>query len=159
VTSERQLSSRLAAQRKAQARRHAVDAGPLHRPVDEPRLHHADGRVLILRPFIVRRSTSAMPRLARRHWVPSASEDYILTLARETAARDADANAAEIDRLIAANCRIHERDCVNLNLATNVMNPEHKGGQRHLLRFAPAPNDGLPPLRAPTCSQGLRPRS
>ena len=64
-----------------------------------------------------------MAALARRAWVPGACEDLVQAIATETAARDAAATAAEIDRLIAANRRIHERDCVNLNPATNTMNP------------------------------------
>ena len=65
-----------------------------------------------------------MAELAYRDWVPAACEDFVQTLAAETAARDADATAAEVDRLIAENRAIHERDCVNLNPATNVMNPK-----------------------------------
>lgn len=65
----------------------------------------------------------AKTNLAARQWVPSASEDYIQSLARETAA----ASSADVDkriaRLIVENREIHERDCINLNPATNVMNP------------------------------------
>jgi glycine hydroxymethyltransferase len=64
-----------------------------------------------------------MPALARRAWVPAASEDFVQRLAAETASRDAAATDAELARLIAANRRIHEHDCVNLNPATNTMNP------------------------------------
>ncbi len=64
-----------------------------------------------------------MPHLARRAWVPAAIEDYVAEIAGATAQRDADATAAEIDRLIAWNRDIHEADCVNLNPATNAMNP------------------------------------
>jgi glycine hydroxymethyltransferase len=64
-----------------------------------------------------------MTSLARRAWVPAKCEDYIQSLAAATARRDPDENDAELERLIAANRRIHERDCVNLNPATNVMNP------------------------------------
>jgi glycine hydroxymethyltransferase len=64
-----------------------------------------------------------MTALVRRPWVPEGIEDYVQSLAGATAGRDADANDAELARLIAANRRIHERDCVNLNPATNVMNP------------------------------------
>jgi glycine hydroxymethyltransferase len=65
-----------------------------------------------------------MTSLARRGWVPAHCEDYILALAEKTARQDADAIEADIDRLIAQNRQIHERDCVNLNPATNVMNPK-----------------------------------
>ncbi|MFN7194874.1 MAG: serine hydroxymethyltransferase, partial [bacterium] len=64
-----------------------------------------------------------MPALARRAWVPSPSEDLVQSIAAETAARDPAGISAEIDQLIAANRRIHERDCINLNPATNTLNP------------------------------------
>ncbi|MBL8699060.1 MAG: DegT/DnrJ/EryC1/StrS family aminotransferase [Alphaproteobacteria bacterium] len=64
-----------------------------------------------------------MAALARRSWVPKNCDDLVDALAGAAAARGVDANAAEIDRLIAENRRIHEQDCVNLNPATNVMNP------------------------------------
>jgi len=64
-----------------------------------------------------------MTHLERRGWVPLACEDYILGIARETAAAPAGAVADWIDALIAENRQIHDRDCINLNPATNVMNP------------------------------------
>jgi len=64
-----------------------------------------------------------MPALARRAWVPSSCEDLVQRIAADTAARAPGDTAAELDRLIAANRRIHERDCINLNPATNTMNP------------------------------------
>jgi glycine hydroxymethyltransferase len=64
-----------------------------------------------------------MTNLQRRRWVPDACEDYIQRIATETAGGDADAVAARIDALIAENHAIHDRDCINLNPATNVMNP------------------------------------
>lgn len=63
-----------------------------------------------------------MPHLAPRPWVPAHCEDLIQTQAAETAATS-DAVAARIDRLIDRNAEIHDRDCFNLNPATNVMNP------------------------------------
>ena len=60
---------------------------------------------------------------ARRTRMPAPIEDYVAGSAAETAARDADATEAEIDRLIAWNRQIHDADCVNLNPATNAMNP------------------------------------
>src|SRR5260370_2593577 len=65
-----------------------------------------------------------MTALARRSWVPHPSEDYILAIAGKTSRDRADAVAAEIGALIAENRRIHEEDCINLNPATNVMNPK-----------------------------------
>lgn len=62
--------------------------------------------------------------LQRRGWVPGETEDFVQALARDAAGRDADATEAEIARLVAENRRIHERDCLNLNPATNVMNPK-----------------------------------
>lgn len=63
-----------------------------------------------------------MPHLARRPWVPPACEAHILDLAAKTAA-PAEAVAARIEALIQRNLEIHDRDCFNLNPATNVMNP------------------------------------
>jgi glycine hydroxymethyltransferase len=67
--------------------------------------------------------TGARPALARRDWVPEAAEAYIQRLAAVSAGSDADAIEASIAAHIAENRAIHERDCVNLNPATNVMNP------------------------------------
>jgi len=64
-----------------------------------------------------------MPMLQRRPWVPAASEDFVQSVAAEAAAATPDATEREIARLIAENRAIHEKKCVNLNPATNVMNP------------------------------------
>ncbi len=64
-----------------------------------------------------------MPHLARRAWVPADAESLVQMIAAETAEQSSDALAARISDLIAANHRIHEHDCFNLNPATNVMNP------------------------------------
>lgn len=64
-----------------------------------------------------------MPHLARRDWVPAHCEDYI----QETAGTaDGSSNAVErrLIALVEENAAIHERDCINLNPATNVMNPK-----------------------------------
>ena len=63
-----------------------------------------------------------MPHLSLRPWVPAACEDLIQGIASETSAPSADI-AARIDRLADRNTQIHDRDCFNLNPATNVMNP------------------------------------
>ncbi|MDR6872667.1 glycine hydroxymethyltransferase [Bosea sp. BE125] len=65
-----------------------------------------------------------MTALGRRDWVPQASEDYVLGIAAETAGQSLDAVAARIAALTVENRNIHERDCINLNPATNVMNPK-----------------------------------
>lgn len=65
-----------------------------------------------------------MQTSAQRSWVPADSENYIQALAGQYAALDADRLEIELDRLIDENRQIHERDCINLNPATNVMNPK-----------------------------------
>ncbi|MFL6128015.1 MAG: serine hydroxymethyltransferase [Mycobacteriales bacterium] len=61
--------------------------------------------------------------LAARPWVPAAAEDRVRTVAEAAAGAPPAAVLAEIERLAAENRRIHDQDCVNLNPATNVMNP------------------------------------
>jgi len=53
--------------------------------------------------------------LQRRPWVPAASEDHVLSIAADAASRDAAGVAAEIERLVADNHRIHDVDGLNLN--------------------------------------------
>ena len=65
-----------------------------------------------------------MTALAYRNWVPAACEQYIQTLAQTTSGQNSGEVAAAIDRCIALNRTIHEVDCINLNPATNVMNPK-----------------------------------
>ena len=62
--------------------------------------------------------------LERRAWVPEACERYVQEIAAEGAAGDAEANERRLLSLVAENRSIHERDCVNLNPAGNVMNPK-----------------------------------
>lgn len=62
--------------------------------------------------------------LRRRSWVPASSEDFVQKLACATAAADADLLESRINRLVQENREIHEALCVNLNPATNVMNPK-----------------------------------
>ena len=64
-----------------------------------------------------------MTHLAPRPWVPDTAETLVARYAAETAARDSAATARRIAELAEENRRIHERDCFNLNPATNVMNP------------------------------------
>ncbi|MFK7945678.1 MAG: serine hydroxymethyltransferase [Paracoccaceae bacterium] len=64
-----------------------------------------------------------MTSLTRRGWVPTACEDYVQSLAGLAAERDSDALANWIEGLTVENGQIHDRDCINLNPATNVMNP------------------------------------
>lgn len=61
--------------------------------------------------------------LARRPWVPDHCETLIQRIAAHTATEDSSAIHERIEALAEANRHIHERDCFNLNPATNVMNP------------------------------------
>ncbi|HMK80087.1 MAG TPA: aminotransferase class I/II-fold pyridoxal phosphate-dependent enzyme [Xanthobacteraceae bacterium] len=65
-----------------------------------------------------------MPALMRRDWVPADCETYVQSIAAQVAAADAAAVDARIEALIAQNHAIHDEDCVNLNPATNVLNPK-----------------------------------
>ena len=62
-------------------------------------------------------------KLTRREWVPSGAEDLVQRVAAEAAAATIAAVDARVHDLIDENRRIHEVECINLNPATNVMNP------------------------------------
>ena len=64
-----------------------------------------------------------MSILEKRNWVPQNCESYIQQIASEAAKAESQTLAVRIDELIDLNRTIHERDCFNLNPATNVMNP------------------------------------
>lgn len=61
--------------------------------------------------------------LAHRNWVPTQSETLVQTIATRTGSQSSAAIATQIEALAAQNREIHERECFNLNPATNVMNP------------------------------------
>jgi glycine hydroxymethyltransferase len=61
--------------------------------------------------------------LAGRPWVPEATRDLVRDVAAGVAGRSAASTLAEIERLVAWNHRIHDVESVNLNPATNIMNP------------------------------------
>jgi glycine hydroxymethyltransferase len=63
-----------------------------------------------------------MTYLAPRPWVPANCETRVQTIATATGRPSATVDA-RIEALIAANLQTHDRDCFNLNPATNVMNP------------------------------------
>jgi glycine hydroxymethyltransferase len=65
-----------------------------------------------------------MTSLSRRSWVPAGPESYIQSLAAQVAKASADENEAALMRFIGESREIHERDCINLNPATNMMNPK-----------------------------------
>lgn len=64
-----------------------------------------------------------MSNLARRDWVGETVEDYVGAMAQWTQTERASAIEERIAALAAENKRIHDRQCVNLNPATNTMNP------------------------------------
>ncbi|MCB1474205.1 MAG: serine hydroxymethyltransferase, partial [Rhodobiaceae bacterium] len=64
-----------------------------------------------------------MTALERRGWVPAACEDLVCELAESAAATPGGELLAHVEDLARQNRDIHERDCFNLNPATNVMNP------------------------------------
>jgi glycine hydroxymethyltransferase len=64
-----------------------------------------------------------MPSLSHRPWVPHASEAYIQGLASDVASATNATIDARIERLIVENGATHDDICVNLNPATNVLNP------------------------------------
>lgn len=64
-----------------------------------------------------------MTALAAQPWLPDHSARYVRTLASATAAGSGSKLLAELDRLVDQNRQIHDRDCINLNPATNIMNP------------------------------------
>ena len=63
-----------------------------------------------------------MAKLEKRDWVPEACEDYVQRIAIQ-ASGPSDDVAARIGALAEQNAQIHDRDCINLNPATNVTNP------------------------------------
>lgn len=65
-----------------------------------------------------------MPALIPRPWVPPAAEARVQQLAERFARQSADANEHVLLDLVAANRRLHDEDCINLNPATNTMNPK-----------------------------------
>ncbi|KIN60293.1 Serine hydroxymethyltransferase [Sulfitobacter noctilucae] len=61
--------------------------------------------------------------LQSRSWVPAQSETLVQSLAARTAGQDSVTIAARLQALAEENREIHERQCFNLNPATNVMSP------------------------------------
>jgi glycine hydroxymethyltransferase len=67
-----------------------------------------------------------MPALAHRSWVSEACEAFDQAIAEDTVRATSTAVDASIERLIVANTKIHDMDWINLNPATNVLNPRAK---------------------------------
>lgn len=61
--------------------------------------------------------------LARRAWVPETCEARVQDIAAQVAKEGAAALLNRLESLAGKNRDIHERECFNLNPATNVMNP------------------------------------
>ncbi|MDU8928768.1 aminotransferase class I/II-fold pyridoxal phosphate-dependent enzyme [Alisedimentitalea sp. MJ-SS2] len=64
-----------------------------------------------------------MPQLAKRDWVPEISETLVQTVATRVSGEASGDIARRIEALAVENKTIHEKDCFNLNPATNAMNP------------------------------------
>ena len=62
--------------------------------------------------------------LSERSWVPAQSEQYVQSLAAAAAQASPAQLQRQLTRLVEQNRRIHDAECVNLNPATNVMNPK-----------------------------------
>ena len=62
--------------------------------------------------------------LVPRPWVPDAAELLVQQIATNTAESSVAAVDARIQSLLVENREIHEEQCINLNPATNVMNPK-----------------------------------
>jgi len=61
--------------------------------------------------------------LQHRDWVPSAVESFVQRVALATATGESATVDTRLHELVAENRHIHEVECINLNPATNVMNP------------------------------------
>lgn len=61
--------------------------------------------------------------IARRDWVPELSEALVQSVAIRTAKESSTDILMRVEALAVRNRHIHERECFNLNPATNVMNP------------------------------------
>ncbi len=61
--------------------------------------------------------------LVSRSWVPAVSEDRVKAVSEAVAGQREVSVLAELDRLVEQNHRIHDVDSINLNPATNIMNP------------------------------------
>ena len=63
------------------------------------------------------------PRLAPRSWLPADSDALVASIAAAASQATPVDRAARLGELISANTAIHDHECVNLNPATNTMNP------------------------------------
>lgn len=63
------------------------------------------------------------PSLTDRPWLSTVARERIRMLAQAAANRPVAEQQREVERLAAQSRRIHDVECINLNPATNVMNP------------------------------------
>jgi glycine hydroxymethyltransferase len=61
--------------------------------------------------------------VAPRSWLPPVAAERVASISAGTAKLSPDELQSAVERLAGENHRIHDADCVNLNPATNVMNP------------------------------------
>ena len=64
-----------------------------------------------------------MSNLAKREWLPAHCEKLIQEVSASVSKMTADEIASRLEQLIAENQQIHDHQCINLNPATNIMNP------------------------------------
>lgn len=64
-----------------------------------------------------------MPTLSTRHWLSTASQALELRFAQQTSTGASETVARRLEALADENRTIHERECINLNPATNTLNP------------------------------------
>ncbi len=62
--------------------------------------------------------------ITHRNWVPDQCETRVQQIAVKASQASSDELIKRIDDLATRNREIHERECFNLNPATNVMNPK-----------------------------------
>src|SRR5262245_43122210 len=82
------------------------------------------------------------PSLAPRPWLPPVAATRIQSIGSAAAAHDAAGLQRWLGDLIADNQRIHDETCVNLNPATNRMNP--RAEQMLAARLGSRPSLGYP---------------
>jgi len=80
--------------------------------------------------------STSKPALAHRSWVPEHAEALVQEIAGTV--NGSDATEAEIERLITWNTTIHEAECINLNPATNAMNPRAEAAMARGLGSRPS---------------------
>ncbi len=62
--------------------------------------------------------------LGNRDWVPTHCEALVQSIAQRTEQQSTEQITTQLQALVEKNQQIHNRDCFNLNPATNIMNPK-----------------------------------